>query len=164
MKILTSLTVTLALQRRFWTKVNMFPDECWLWTAAIAGSGTGYGYFRVEGRTVRANRVAWILTYGDIPEGMGVLHTCDNTWCVNPAHLWLGDQLANHTDKKEKGRTSHLCGEDSGMAKVTEAQVRLIRLMYAGGGWSHRRLGRLFGLSHTTIDHMLRRINWPHVA
>lgn len=156
----------MTLRQRFWSKVNKFVGECWLWTGAIAGSGTGYGYFRYLGKSVRANRMAWILTYGPIPKGMNVLHHCDNTWCVNPKCLFLGTQKRNHEDKKEKGRTSHLLGEDSGRHKLKEKQVIWMRLVYIPRHpkFGARALARRFKVSHTAVEHALRGINWSYVS
>ena len=60
---------------RFWAKVDK-SDECWEWTG-IRGQN-GYGHFRVGKEMVGAHRFAWTLENGPIPEGMSVLHRCDN--------------------------------------------------------------------------------------
>ena len=70
-------------EERFWAKVKKGTD-CWEWTAAIVG---GYGYFRFNGRWVRAHRFAYELTYGAIPDGFEIDHQCRNRACVNPSHL-----------------------------------------------------------------------------
>jgi hypothetical protein len=58
---------------------------------------------------------------------MQVLHTCDNTLCVNPNHLWLGTHLLNMRDKLKKGRQNAPAGERNAGAKLTASQVRDIR-------------------------------------
>lgn len=92
---------------RFWTKVKgIHRDECWPWTASRANNG--YGKFRDDsGRRIGAHRFSWILHNGPIPEGLCVLHRCDNPICVNPAHLFLGTFHDNALDKAAKGRCAN---------------------------------------------------------
>jgi len=97
---------------RFWSKVDKDTSSgCWLWTAGK--TPLGYGIFQVKTekcmgwghwKSVRAHRFAWELTYGLIPEGMNVLHKCDNPPCVRPTHLFLGTQKDNVRDMIHKGR------------------------------------------------------------
>lgn len=71
---------------RFWAKVDKAgPGGCWLWTAAI--DTHGYGAFRLEGRTVKAHRLAVELERGPIPDGLVIDHLCRVRHCVNPGHL-----------------------------------------------------------------------------
>ena len=93
-------------QTRFWAKViKRNPDECWPWTAARTG---GYGYFGLDGRLVYAHRLSWEWANGQrIPDGMWILHSCDNPPCVNPAHLSLGTQLDDVRDMDRKGRRGY---------------------------------------------------------
>ena len=66
---------------------------------------SGYGTTKVGGKTVYAHRRAWEIVNGSIPEGLCVLHKCDNPSCINPEHLFLGTQLENIEDRNSKGRT-----------------------------------------------------------
>lgn len=87
---------------RFWAKVEK-GDGCWLWTASV--NRRGYGKFKLRSYVqVSAPRVAWMLTNGEVPDGMFVCHTCDNPLCVNPSHLWIGTCADNNRDMMEKGR------------------------------------------------------------
>jgi hypothetical protein len=75
------------------------PDACWPWTGKK--HSRGYGYFR----GMRVHRIAWEIENGcKIPEGLIILHSCDNPICVNPAHLKCGTQKDNIRDGIMKGR------------------------------------------------------------
>ena len=85
------------IQERFWAKAperSPWPDHCWLW---MAGSdGDGYGAFAVgTKKRMRAHRVAWFLSGGDIQAGMELDHACRNRMCVRPEHLTLVEKFYN---------------------------------------------------------------------
>lgn len=109
------LSADKTIARRFWRYVsNATPSECWEWTgtrSTTRKAKTGYGCIGVREPGVNgtmqhrgAHRVSWVLHYGEIPEGLCVLHRCDNPGCVNPEHLYLGTQRDNMADKVAKGR------------------------------------------------------------
>lgn len=80
------------LPRRFLDKVVIGGpnDDCWMWTANVAGGGRGerlYGYFSHGGRMVYAHRFVYEATIGPIPDGLTIDHLCRNTTCVNPFHM-----------------------------------------------------------------------------
>lgn len=94
------------LADRFWARVEKRgPDECWPWTGYR--DAKGYGQIALNRRTAEgAHRVSWALARGEIPDGIHVLHRCDNPPCCNPAHLFLGTHADNMWDMKAKGRAS----------------------------------------------------------
>lgn len=151
------------LEVRFWAKVDRRgPDECWPWTAAkVFGYGVIGGTTRSPNKQVlSAHRVSWELHNGPIPGGAHVLHHCDNPPCVNPAHLFLGDDQANVADKVAKGRTP--CGERHHRASFTEADVVAIRSRYAAGVLQ-RDLAAEYGVNQQTISGIVTRRAWRHV-
>lgn len=102
----------------FWAKVRKGPG-CWEWTAALRDTGYGqmglsksspfFGYANGTGpwnRPIKAHRFSWLIHHGSIPEGMCVLHHCDNRKCVRPDHLFLGTKTDNMRDASAKGRLS----------------------------------------------------------
>lgn len=102
---------------RFWSKVNKDgpipkhrPElgKCWMWTGYISKKtkirSAGYGRFRLQGKYEVASRAAYLICKGSIPFGKMVCHHCDTPGCVKIDHLFIGDDLANATDRKQKGR------------------------------------------------------------
>src|SRR5215831_3340072 len=88
---------------RMMAKVTVTDDGCWEISGHRRRMG-GYVLFNLGWRRIVAHRASWILHNGPIPEGMCVLHRCDNPPCVNPEHLWLGTQSDNVYDAIKKGR------------------------------------------------------------
>jgi hypothetical protein len=90
--------------KRFWDKVKIAgPDECWEWQAHIGGNS--YGKLTFNRTTYSAHRFCFMLEHHEIPDGMFVMHTCDNRICVNPKHLKLGTHKDNMRDMATKGRS-----------------------------------------------------------
>lgn len=147
------------LQERFSSKVRPEPNGCWRWTASFLT--TGYGQLNINGRPVAAHRVSYILCNGPIPKGMDVCHRCDNRWCVNPSHLWLGTRKENLQDMWAKGRgnTPGLQGEKHHQAKLTEEIVHEIRCSPLKGV----ELAAKYGVTKTTISDIRNRRSWTHI-
>jgi hypothetical protein len=84
------------------------PDACWEWNGERTKSGYGaFVFFRSGAEMYRvASRVAWTIANGPIPDGLFVLHRCDNPPCVNPAHLFVGTHDDNMADMVAKGRSA----------------------------------------------------------
>jgi len=91
---------TNAIATHFMTKVDTKGlDECWPWLGYKKPDGYGlYGF-----GNQRAHRVSWTIFRWPIPEGMLVLHKCNNRACVNPKHLYIGDHFDNAQDAKRSG-------------------------------------------------------------
>ena len=78
------------LADRFWSKVRRGgPDECWEWLAAHHPTNKAPRFQMPEGN-VAARRIAYTLTYGEIPAGIRIMRTCQNLLCVNPKHMHAG--------------------------------------------------------------------------
>lgn len=75
------------------------PDACWEWT----GYRNNRGYGKID--RAYAHRTSYEVHVGPIPDGMEVMHSCDNPPCINPRHLSLGTHLDNMRDMARKGRS-----------------------------------------------------------
>jgi hypothetical protein len=143
---------------RFETKVDQSGD-CHEWTASFGGSGYGQFYFNY--RKFSAHRKAYELYHGEIPDGLFVLHKCDNKKCVNPDHLFLGTHKENMRDKTVKGR--QVKGSAIEQAVLTEPQVVQIKQRLRQGD-VHTLIAKDFGVSRATVSMISNGTNWRHVA
>lgn len=149
------------LADRFWEKVDIGSlEECWEWMACC--SQDGYGMIKVDGEVMRAPRVAWTLTYDEIPEGLCVCHHCDNPSCCNPDHLYVGTHADNMQDMSRRGRGVYpgTRGEDHGPSKLTELEVHEIRRLRNEEGWALRELGMRFSISESNVSAIALYKSW----
>lgn len=136
----------------------------------------GYGKVGRLGKTWLAHRWAWHSKCGPIPEGLHVLHKCDNRKCINVAHLFLGTRVDNMQDMIAKGRHKFvglsspnyrppepLKGEKNGMAKLTEADVREMRKLFERREANTVELAEKFGIRRCHAYRIVNRKNWRHV-
>ena len=133
--------------------------RCWNWMLFVNAAGYGRIRLRNPRRQAYAHRASYEAFHGPVPDGLNVLHKCDNPSCVNPDHLFAGTQKQNIIDCRDKGRLVDNRGQKHGMAKLTEDQVREIRKWtgsYASGG-------RYFGLSEATVRNIIQRKSWRHI-
>ena len=172
------------LKIRFFEKVNKkgpkhpaLKTRCWIFTGSGGKQGT-YGWICIgRGKGIaQAHRVAYRNMIGPIPEGMDVCHRCDNPSCVNPEHLFLGDQRTNTLDAKRKGRLatgrkngrythpeSNASGERNGSAKLTTADVLRMRRLYRIPGMTQQVLADEFNTSLANVGSILTGRSWRHI-
>jgi hypothetical protein len=154
------------LAERFWSKVDRRgPDDCWEW---LGSRDKGYGKIGSggrRGRPLQASRVSWEIHFGPIPDGLWVLHRCDNPPCVNPEHLFLGTRTDNIRDmhRKKRWAPNPVRGEDNCLAKLSGNQVREIRDSYQGRYGEKAALARRFGVSKNAIGNIIARKTWAHL-
>ena len=156
---------------RFWGQVVEQPSGCWEWVGPRNKNGYGAFGMSVRGKTrvVLAHRFSYeIHTRLPLPDGVFVLHRCDNPPCVRPAHLFPGDHLANARDMSTKGRAA--TGENGrhGVAKLTPDIARAIREEHARDV-AIRVLAARYGVTVSTLYPLLRGLTWrtaggPRVA
>lgn len=168
---------------RFYSKIRR-TDDCWEWTSAK--DSHGYGMFQIGGKAVGAHRIAWRLAYGEIPDGLYVLHACDNRPCVRPDHLFLGTPKDNSQDMVRKGRytppvidpevrkvarskaretvlrNKTFQGSNHPGTRLTDVDVLAIREAYRAGV-TQVKLGQAFGIEQTTVSNIVVRKSWKHL-
>lgn len=135
---------------RFWDKVFK-SESCWEWMGNKIKDG--YGRFKINGKLMLSHRVSYEMHYGIIPNGMDVLHHCDNPSCVRPDHLFLGNDYINQQDCISKGR--HITPNK----KLNKTQVKFIR----EAQYNTKKLSALFNVTHTTIYDIQKRKTWKNV-
>lgn len=132
---------------------TMEVGDCELWTGR---THKGYGEIIINREIWRVHRLTWTIENGPIPEGLGVLHECDNRACRKLSHLFLGDALANNIDRDLKGRGSAGKRERHGHAKLTETAVAEIRASREPA----RLVAPRFGVTIETIRRVRRGEAW----
>ena len=137
---------------RFEAKFRVTPG-CWIWEGCKTHQG--YGHFR-SGKTrnpMKAHRFSYELYVGPVPEGLIILHKCDNPSCVNPDHLFPGTQAENSADRNFKGRQAK--GEQNGKTKLTDEQVREMKRLRESGV-SKEDVAQQFGVSTRTVWYAIK--------
>ena len=147
--------------QRFWRSIDRSKgySACWEWTGTK--DYKGYGRIKVNGRALRAHRVAYELYRKPIPAGMSVLHACDNPACANPSHLFLGTPADNSADMVKKDRQAK--GEANSSAKLTEADVIAIKKRLAAGGETQRSVAADYGVDQSLISYIKTGRKWRHI-
>jgi hypothetical protein len=126
-------------------------NDCWVWKKYK--NNKGYGHPKFKGESILAHRLSYLTFIGEIPNNLHVLHNCDNPSCVNPEHLFLGNQ-----NKK------------IGNFKLVQEEVDEIRTLWSAGlaerakgkdsQLTQRELAKRFGISRTVINHIVNNKAW----
>lgn len=151
----------ISIQAKFWSKVDVREfNECWEWQGAKFPSG--YGVFTVN-KNFRAHRLSWEIANNQlIPEGMFVLHYCDNPSCVNFNHLFIGTHQDNMKDMMNKNRQND--GEDRWCAKLIEEEVIDIRIKYASGFYTQKDLAKIYNTTQSNISDIILNKIWKNIG
>ena len=148
------------IQQRFESKVTLIPfSDCHFWDAAQ----TKFGYGKLssgKNKWVLAHKFSFEKAKGNVPEGMFVLHTCDNPSCVNPEHLYIGTSKDNAQDRESRKRGNHAFGERHGRSKLSVDLVYKIREEYGTGKFSFRQLGKIYNVDGKTVADIVRNKLW----
>lgn len=129
---------------------------CWLWIGSTVTDG--YGVWVAHGQRT-AHRAAYVMHKGAIPNGLHVLHKCDQPNCVNPEHLFLGTHQDNMADLRAKGRAYGAKGEANYGAKLTEEQVMAVM----ADPRSCAEISAQYGVTGAMVDKIRNGKSWPHL-
>lgn len=132
-------------KERFLERIVKTDAGCHEWQGQIKRDG--YGRFCYQAKMISAHRAAYLLLNGAIPDGLLVLHHCDNRKCVNPEHLYLGNHQDNAKDMVHRGRAW-------GRRKPDDKQVEEI-LRLGSLGFSQQKIADKMKLHQTTISRIL---------
>jgi hypothetical protein len=136
-------------------------NGCWEWQGKMFTNG--YGDMSIDNKHYLAHRLSYKLFNGHIPDGLCVLHKCDNRKCVNPDHLFLGTAHDNMQDCLKKHRNNPVQGINMFNSKLDDDAVRVIRKEYTKDGKTAKRLAELFGVSTGIIYNVITNRIWKHV-
>ena len=151
------------LKEKLSSRIKVLENGCWLYTGGKQSQG--YGVLWDGAKQRRAHIVSYEIHVETIPQGMLVLHECDNPWCVNPEHLFLGTHQDNVNDMRTKGRDSfgHNKGENNGQAVLNEDKVRQIRRLLKTGQYTQEQIGDMFGVTRGAIKAIKLGYTWKYL-
>lgn len=152
------------MQSYFRERVSISDSGCWNWTLHCNEDGYGVVGLR-KYRNQRAHRVSYEVFKGPIPDGLVVMHSCDNPRCCNPEHLSVGTHLDNHTDSRNKNRASAFWyrGAINPKSVLTDFDVRRIREMRASGR-RYKEISAEIGCGKTLAVLVATGKRWSHVS
>ena len=133
---------------KFWDKVEI-GDCCWNYSGAKNSSG--YGWVSRNSKQISASRWMWFLIHGAIPQGMHVLHRCDNPACVRPKHLYLGTHKQNMIDRADRRRCP--------TQKLSREAVKEIRVLRSNG-WTVQAIADRFHISNSHASAVSRGLHY----
>lgn len=140
-------------------------NECWIYNGPRRR--WGYTCVYIAGRgTLAAHRVSYEVYVGPIPDGLILMHSCDNPPCINPKHLRPGTNHENTQDMLAKGRhrtAPHARGRRRNTGKLTPEQVLEIRRLHDVLGVSRAELMHQFGISRSQVGKVVTRFQWKDI-
>ncbi len=143
----------------FFHRLKRTKKGCWQWTGPRAKRKTcPYGWYS----QMRVHRFAYEYFVGAIPDGLHVLHECDNSLCANPDHLRLGTHEENMADMHARGRHWAVRGEAVARSVLTPARVRAIRRAIKRGD-TLASIAKRHRVNPTAIHCVKTGKTWRHV-
>lgn len=139
---------------------RIYPEPntgCWIWIGKQTYQGYGQLHKKNNNGFLLAHRYSYFLHNGPFELSKLVLHHCDNSFCVNPDHLYLGDIQQNVRDRERRGRRKAPRGELNSRAKLNWVAVGIIREALKEG-FTTIEIARYFKMSQAVIAAI--KLNW----
>lgn len=133
---------------RFLSNYKQLDNGCWRWLGSPIRNG--YGTIKINYIGYLAHRISYFLHYNVDPGQLLVLHECDNRWCVNPEHLFLGTYKDNAEDCANKGRRPKLFGEENHVTKISWSDICEIREAKV----TQEETAKMYGISASMVSHI----------
>ncbi len=121
----------------------------------------GYTVFQRDHKLVSIARAIILRRLRVDKSELHARHSCDNRWCINPAHITAGTHQDNMDDMTTRGRSRKATGEKNSNAKLTEDQARAI--LWSKGLISAVDLAQMYGIKPNTVSRIWRRLIWKHI-
>ncbi len=166
---------TEARDRAFWNRIDVRgPDDCWLWKVETQLTQGGYGAAFYATIHTTANRIAFMLSKGEIPAGKQLRHTCANRYpkgsiinrrCCNPGHIVPGSEQENSDDMVRQGRwqrQTSFVGEANPNCRITDEQ--LSNLLRDAAQMSQRKVAAKWCISKSQVGHIVRGLQRSDVT
>ena len=145
------------MKERLKKKMNINDNQCWIWTGCLLH---GYGIIRARGRNYSAHRLSFELFKGINPGKNFLCHKCDNPSCINPDHLFQGNQHDNMQDAVEKKRMKY--GSNHYLSKLTELDLKEIKELLKIG-FTQKRISEIFKVDPSSISKINSGKTWKNL-
>jgi HNH endonuclease len=162
-----SIDIRSKVKERLQSRIQISATGCWEWQGPK--DKDGYGINGVAYPDQRAHRSSYIAFKGEIQSGLFICHTCDNTSCINPYHLYSGTPKDNARDALERGLfpigpnpKKAVRGGRNRHAKLDDDKVRYIRFL-CDKGYKKSEISKFFYINKTQIQRIARRASWSHI-
>lgn len=150
-----------ALKSFFEAALSYEEDDCLIWPYWT--DRKGYAMFDLNGEHTYVSRAVCERTHGAPPSKKHeAAHSCGNghLGCISKKHLRWATRQENEDDKIVHG--TRMIGSMHGQAKLTEDEVREIRKLASNRPGTE--LAKMFGVSTSAINLILRHKTWVHVT
>jgi hypothetical protein len=137
--------------------------DCWEWQGCRNKDGYANAKIKGTNKTRLVSRI--VLEYKlcrPLTPKMQACHTCDNPPCVNPDHLFEATQLQNIADRDKKLRTNKPRGSRNGSAKLTDDNVREIKILLKSQ-LTQKEISKRFNICEDTIQRINSGTKWSHI-